>query len=49
MQIMCGVPHGSILGPNLFILFNNDNCNVSSDIKYTLYPDDTSILCYNNN
>ena len=49
MQIMCGVPQGSILGPKLFLLFINDTCSVSSDIKYILYADDTSILCSSNN
>ena len=48
MQIMCGVPQGSILGPKLFLLYINDICNVSSDIKYIPYADDTSILWSSN-
>ena len=49
MQIMCEVPQGSILDPKLFFGNINDICNVSSDIKYILYTDDTSILCSSNN
>ena len=30
-------------------MYINDICNVSSDIKYILYADDTSILCSSNN
>ena len=51
MQIICGVPQGSINGRKLFLLFINDICNVSSDIKYIFHADDTriSILCSSNN
>ena len=37
------------MGPKLFPLYINDICDVSSDIKYMLYADDTSILCSSNN
>ena len=49
MQIRCGVPQGSIFGQKLFLLHVYDISNVSSDIEYILYADDTSILCSNNN
>ena len=44
MQIVCGLPQGSILGPTLFLLYINDIKNSSKILKSFLYADDTSTL-----
>ena len=44
MNVLCGVPHGSILGPILFILYINDMCNVSTLLKPILFADDTNLF-----
>ena len=49
LNIKCGVPQGSILGPKLFILYINDICNVSDLVKFVLFADDTNLFSSDNN
>lgn len=43
-KIISGVPQGSILGPLIFNLYINDIVYTSSDVKFVIYADDTSIF-----
>ena len=46
-NITCGVPHGSVLGPVLFLLYINDLHRVLEDENTRLFADDTSLYDYN--
>ena len=44
-----GVPHGSVIGPIMFIIFMNDIVKCSDELKYSMYADDACVWSANNN
>lgn len=44
MKINCGVSQCSVLGPLLFILYNNSVCDIKINGQIVTYADDTCLL-----
>ena len=44
LNINCGVPLGSILGPLLFIVYLNDLANISQKLSTILFADDSNVF-----
>ena len=47
MEINCGVPQGSVLGPLLFLIYINDISRTSNLLQFHSFVDDTSIFYSN--
>ena len=45
LNVTCGIPQGSVLGPTLFALYTNDVPSAVTSGSIFMYADDTTVYC----